>query len=360
MDCERIHTQKVSNDEMHKKFSLLGKGFQTEMVNLITSYNGKINKEMIDLADEICDLQEKLSATTETCNQLFVTVNELRDENENLRNNIEVAKTQTRPENPDQREIDTNFEDVLLQISDEDSSDSEESDVEEGTMKSVQVNCESDNHEESVDFNVPTIQKHSKVIEADANENGTQSETLNQREPEGRILINSNTSKDENRIHLKNDKSNGHVCPNCDLSFSTTFNLKRHIQGVHNIIKNHICNLCGYATSQPGTLKIHIKGKHEKIKDHICYLCGYATSMLGTLKAHIKGKHEKIRDHTCEECGYATSRKHNLEAHRNSVHNIGVNLKCEQCPYESYWRSTMAKHTRENHNKKLTDNKDIV
>ena len=47
--------------------------------------------------------------------------------------------------------------------------------------------------------------------------------------------------------------------------------LKKHINSVHEGLKNHKCNLCDKAFSQPSDLKFHI---HEGQKNHKCDLCG--------------------------------------------------------------------------------------
>ena len=355
MDFERTQTEKVSEGEMQKKLSSLGKDFQTEMVNLIASYNSKINKEMIDLADEVGDLQEKLSATTETCNQLFVTVNELKDENENLRNKLGAVNTPTGPQNPvrDTEEGVTDFQDVLLQISDEDG-DSEESDDEEGMMSSVQVNCDSDYHEERVDIYDPTTQKHKKAIEEDANENGnvTQSETLTQREPEGRTLINPNTSEDENRIRLKNNISNSRICPKCDLSFSKKSSVRRHIRTVHNKIKDHICEDCGHAFTDKRHLKSHTINVHNNGGPTLkCMKCAYETGLKKHLDQHVQGVHDKIRDHKCKQCGYAASMRHHLESHVRAVHDQIRGHICKLCGYAASQKAHLTRHIRSVHNK---------
>ena len=76
LDNQTMETAKDSRGELHKRLFSFGEEFQRDMVTLITSYSDKISKDMIKMADEVSDLQEKHSATTETCNQLFVKVNE--------------------------------------------------------------------------------------------------------------------------------------------------------------------------------------------------------------------------------------------------------------------------------------------
>ena len=71
-----------------------------------------------------------------------------------------------------------------------------------------------------------------------------------------------------------------------------------HQSSNNKSIRNHICGECGYATSYKFDLKRHIEGVHEKIpkiKKHVCEDCGYASSHKGDLNKHIKGVHNKKR-----------------------------------------------------------------
>ena len=65
--------------------------------------------------------------------------------------------------------------------------------------------------------------------------------------------------------------------------------LKRHIEAVHEKIKNHVCRECGYAASRKDALKHHIEAVHENIKNHVCRECGYAAS--------YNRENEKIKNH---------------------------------------------------------------
>ena len=49
LDYQTRETPKDSKSELLRKLTLFGEEFQREMINLLTSYNGKINKDMVDL-----------------------------------------------------------------------------------------------------------------------------------------------------------------------------------------------------------------------------------------------------------------------------------------------------------------------
>ena len=397
-----METQNDTKSELLKKLSSFREEFQREMVNLITSYSGKIDNDMSYLADEVCDLQEKLSAKTDNYDQLFVTVKELKDENENLRNKLEVSNTRPEPENPDQ-DSEEMGRDVLFQKSNKEEDDEvKNEDIEE----SLQHSCEGD-------FEWPAMQNYDQVIEENTNVNGATNdiETLPQFKCDQCPFKASHKYYLDIHIRRRHDKSKirKHVCQDCGSAFRDKPGLKNHTINVHNVggerlkclscsyetplkgnlerhtrvvhdkIMSHICKDCGSAFSDKRYLKehttkahdlgggkfkcskcpyetvakrnlgVHIRVVHDKMRGHICKECGYAASHPSTLKKHIKYKHENIKDQFCQECEFATSRKETLQNHVRALHNVGQKFSCDQCPYESSWKTLVARHKRKKH-----------
>ena len=56
-------------------------------------------------------------------------------------------------------------------------------------------------------------------------------------------------------------------------AFKKPAKLRRHINSVHEQLKNYNCNLCDKAFSTIGTLKKHINIVHKGLKNHSCNLC---------------------------------------------------------------------------------------
>ena len=152
-----MQTQKYSKSELLGKLLSFREEFEREMLNMITSYSGKINQDVSDLVDEVCDLQKKLLATTQNYEELFVTVNELKHQNENLKKKLQVSDTHAEPVNQDQdsEQVDRDFQDVPLQQS-EIGNDNEEEDEE--IEQSSHHSCEGD-------FEWPTMQNYDQVRE---------------------------------------------------------------------------------------------------------------------------------------------------------------------------------------------------
>ena len=57
-------------------------------------------------------------------------------------------------------------------------------------------------------------------------------------------------------------------------AFSKAHSLKRHVNLVHNGLKDYNCGSCGKSFSLVQNLKNHINGVHNGQKDHKCDTCG--------------------------------------------------------------------------------------
>ena len=128
-------------------------------------------------------------------------------------------------------------------------------------------------------------------------------------------------------------KRGKHQCEKCSFETSYRTSLARHIKTVHDKIRkirNHvICEECGYAASDKRTFNAHRTTVH-KMGDFKfqCGQCPYKSNHRGNLMKHIQDVHDKIRNHVCDECGYSASRKSNLKQHKDNVHQMGEKFKC--------------------------------
>merc|ERR1711879_121196 len=68
-------------------------------------------------------------------------------------------------------------------------------------------------------------------------------------------------------------------------------NLKRHVQTVHEGIKDHHCKICDQKFGLNGTLKKHVKTVHDRIKSHQCKICDKKFGQSGSLNKHVKRIH---------------------------------------------------------------------
>ena len=83
---------------------------------------------------------------------------------------------------------------------------------------------------------------------------------------------------------LGQDKEHTESSTNCSIcakSFSTKYNLKNHIEAIHEGKKPHKCPICDKSTAEKGSLKKHIELVHEGKKPHKCSICDYNFSNKG-------------------------------------------------------------------------------
>ena len=128
-----------------------------------------------------------------------------------------------------------------------------------------------------------------------------------------------------------------------DFSFPQNWQLKRHINVVHDKIKNIKCDKCVYICSNNSHLKQHIKSFHNKIKDFKCDKCEYACSSNGYLKQHIKSIHERpIMDKHMSLGEYAISNyfiKNNIVFQKEKSFNNLLSPKNKLLRYDFYIQS---------------------
>ena len=116
------------------------------------------------------------------------------------------------------------------------------------------------------------------------------------------------------------------------------FRLQKHVDSVHNKIKNFACELCDYRCAEKGSLRIHVQVSavstlsnvklntsiqqivHERVKAYKCEHCDFAAYVSSHLTYHMRSKHEKRMDFECDECDKAFVDMRALRSHKSAVH----------------------------------------
>jgi len=123
-------------------------------------------------------------------------------------------------------------------------------------------------------------------------------------------------------------------CKVCGGLYNSEHGLTEHFKRKHTDRDMKICNICGDVFKD---LTNHLKrtacGLGKKMEASFkCDLCSKTFTFKHGLKRHIQVIHEQVKDHDCKECDYKTSSKYNLELHQGSVHN-GMRPTKQQCPF---------------------------
>uniref|UniRef100_A0A0V0J9W9 Gastrula zinc finger protein XlCGF26.1 n=1 Tax=Schistocephalus solidus TaxID=70667 RepID=A0A0V0J9W9_SCHSO len=96
--------------------------------------------------------------------------------------------------------------------------------------------------------------------------------------------------------------------------------MKRHVNIIHNSLREYTCEFCGRAFTQRGHLNQHINGIHKKLRQHICGFCGKSFGRRYYLKLHVDGIHKKLQPFACELCDKAFVVQRELKRHIDVIH----------------------------------------
>lgn len=134
--------------------------------------------------------------------------------------------------------------------------------------------------------------------------------------------------------------------PTCPICFSKVHFLPNHLLRCHPIC----CEHCKFKTIKPEELDKHIKRKHKETilpePPQICPICGKA--LKSNLERHIEAIHEKMRNYHCDLCDYSGYHKDYIINHMKSVH-LESELKCDSCDYVTNSTKLLKLHINNRH-----------
>ena len=133
------------------------------------------------------------------------------------------------------------------------------------------------------------------------------------------------------------------------------YQLKIHINDIHDKVRKYPCPQCEYAATNQGSLWKHKRFVHQMgEKKWKCDKCSYASVQSGNLVNHIRHVHDKVphkKDYVCELCGIAGSKK-SIKTHKEAVHKLGKELKCQFCTFMTYRKVHLKRHIEGLHEKR--------
>jgi len=117
-------------------------------------------------------------------------------------------------------------------------------------------------------------------------------------------------------------------CPQCDKMFMRGYNMRVHIDRVHNKHKPWQCQFCEKSFATTSDLKQHLSS-HGMGKIHKCEDCGREFTNRDSAILHRK-QHNNERTHFCNECGKGFFKASCLQRHVRS-HTGEKPYSCEYC-----------------------------
>eukprot|EP00177_Eucheuma_denticulatum_P005694 GFKZ01010373.1.p1 GENE.GFKZ01010373.1~~GFKZ01010373.1.p1 ORF type:complete len:730 (-),score=76.46 GFKZ01010373.1:985-3174(-) len=141
----------------------------------------------------------------------------------------------------------------------------------------------------------------------------------------------------------------GVCCEICGISFAKRSNKLRHIQTVHNRLKQFECDLCGTKFGLKADLGRHRFRIHES-RAFCCDKCGKSFAERSQLEHHIRATHEEdSRPWECKQCGIRFGRKSSLKRHEQTVHQQ-ARFTCRFCKKSYSQKFDAIRHERKVHN----------
>ena len=136
------------------------------------------------------------------------------------------------------------------------------------------------------------------------------------------IFLKTQTSLD-NHVKRHNSKpTDPHLCIDCGKTCKTKFDMLKHVERMHSDTKYN-CKQCDSEFSAKISLISHMRRRHGKPREKLesCTQCQKTFYTLRNLKKHISDVHDKIKAFRCEECQFKCARMDNLNLHRRKSHN---------------------------------------
>ena len=200
------------------------------------------------------------------------------------------------------------------------------------------------------------------------NENGDLDETYSNHWPE--FQSRSQNASDENQetelypcdmcshilsteiswyIHRRahGDVKNEHLCPCCEIVFTTSEKLNQHFC-IHSEGKKNQCSFCRKDFTEISSLLYHEAGhlngpSYEKVLD--CELCHKVFSSPSALSKHARREHVGFRPFVCQICNKRYIFRSDLIRHHSS-HTGAKPFKCSYCPKLFAHKKYLVPHER--------------
>ena len=152
----------------------------------------------------------------------------------------------------------------------------------------------------------------------------------------------------ENVIHKDQIDFN---CDVCGKSFSRADNLKRHINSIHNALKDHKyrCDECGKHYRSKIKLNMHKKSVHGEKKLFQCETCENSFPSSKRLLYHVMSIHEGLRPHKCVSCEKAFVKEKSLNEHIKVFHTDQRDHPCNHCEKKFALKKRLRTHIKDAH-----------
>ena len=123
-------------------------------------------------------------------------------------------------------------------------------------------------------------------------------------------------------------------CDTCQKIFSYRWDLKNHLNTVHNKVKKHKCDVCFKPFAKLYNLKVHVTTIHDREKRFKCEFCDKCFSQKSHQVRHVDSFHikgYKTFKFACAICNKKFEEKVYLDNHKGKFHSQISVFTCDLC-----------------------------
>ena len=121
---------------------------------------------------------------------------------------------------------------------------------------------------------------------------------------------------------------------------------------------SQVCDLCGTTLKDKGSLQNHMVTQHGGEAKFACKHegCTYRTNYLHCFNKHVQSVHDKVKDLACDQCPYRTSSQTNLDRHMNSHKDASERtfFGCVICAASFTQKALLKRHVEKSHHTPFT------
>ena len=141
------------------------------------------------------------------------------------------------------------------------------------------------------------------------------------------------------------------ICDACNITYSSSKNLKRHNDQIHSDHPSYQCPKCSKRLGGKLEFEKHMQTHDtENFFKSICGFCGKKSKTEESHLNHIKYNHTKERVHKCNICPKRFPYKSALECqqsyHANETKPLEKYLDCDECPNKLKTKRSLGLHKR--------------
>lgn len=134
----------------------------------------------------------------------------------------------------------------------------------------------------------------------------------------------------------------------CTEEFRQQQMLRKHLKTVHGVVEKHLCSICNFAFADKSNLKHHMV-THTDNKRFICSFCGARFHKLTNMTEHMNA-HLGLKPYKCDTCGKNFGRSNHKRQHMR-VHTGEKPYSCHinDCSRAYMFKIDLKRHMRSIH-----------